>query len=146
MYVKIEPTGTAEQDGLVRVRFCMYLEEGDYGYDRHVVEVTLAADSVEPMSDAVVKVDAPKTVKQVNPFHNHFAYFEPGVSDEEVLAVGEAFLNEAYIKWAQDLPLDLVNPPPKFPLAADKSTVDKCTTRAAKLGALTAEVKPYGTD
>lgn len=83
MFVKIEPTGICERKGLVQIRFCMYLEPGDYGYDVH----------------------------HNNPFHNHFIYVEADTPDTEIMDIGQAFLEEAYVKWACDEQLDLKNPP-----------------------------------
>uniref|UniRef100_A0A6M3KFC0 Uncharacterized protein n=1 Tax=viral metagenome TaxID=1070528 RepID=A0A6M3KFC0_9ZZZZ len=40
MFVKIEPSGCCERKGLVQVRFSFYLEDGDYGYERHHVQVS----------------------------------------------------------------------------------------------------------
>lgn len=76
MLIRVEPTGCCERKGMVRIRFCMYLERGDYGY-----------------------------AWQNNPFHNHFIYVEPDTTDEEIMDIGEAFLDEAYIKWDSGLNL-----------------------------------------
>ena len=158
MYFKIEPGGTGEQDGLVRVRFCMYLEPDDYGYEKHLVTMTKDGRAVDPKTgltytsvdpegnDPPVEGEDPgETIQQVNPFHNHFAYFDATATDEEVLAVGKAFLHEAYIKWAQDLPLDLLNPPPEFHPGASEIAI-ACEARAVELGDIQTEVRPDGTD
>ncbi len=39
MYVKIEGTGCCEHKGMVQVRFCMYLDPTDYGYEKHHIQV-----------------------------------------------------------------------------------------------------------
>ena len=41
MRVKVEPSGCCERKGLVQVRFSMYLEPEDYGYDKHYVQVLI---------------------------------------------------------------------------------------------------------
>ncbi len=142
MYVKIEPTGTSEQSGLVRVRFSMYLDEGDYGYEKHLVTITDDGKAVDPVTGLTYGGAVPgPTTKQVNPFHNHFYYFEATTPNDEIFAVAEAFLHEAYVKWAQDLPLDLINPPVKFHPGAGPVAIARCENKAAELCTLTSEVK-----
>ncbi len=142
MYVKIEPTGTGEQDGLVRVRFSMYLDEGDYGYEKHLVTITDDGKAVDPVTGLTYGGAVPgPTIKQVNPFHNHFCYFEATTPADEIMAVGEAFLHEAYIKWAQGLPLDLVNPPFKFHPGAGPVAIQRCIDKAEALSAVPMEVR-----
>ena len=104
MYVKIEPSGCNVRKGMVEVRLCMYLDSMDYGYEKHYVEVDGAW--------------------QNNPFHNHFIQVEPDTTDKEIMDIAEAFLHEAYAKWAQEQELDLKNNslPFKFP---EVITVDR---------------------
>lgn len=54
-------------------------------------------------------------VGQTNPFHNHFIYVEPETTDDEIMDIGEAFLQEAFTKWSNNEKLDLKNPPIKYP-------------------------------
>lgn len=81
MYVKIEPSGCCERKGMVQVRFCMYLDQGDYGYEKHHVQ----------NSDTLKWQD--------NPFHNHFIQVEPDAADNEILDIGVECLKEAYTDW-----------------------------------------------
>ncbi len=142
MYVKIEPTGTCERGGLVQVRFSMFLDEGDYGYEKHLVTITEDGKAVDPVTGLTYAGAVPgPAVQQVNPFHNHFFYFEATTPDDEIMAVGEAFLHEAYIKWAQDLPLDLVNPPFKFHPGAGPVAIQRCIQKVEALSAVPAEVR-----
>ena len=104
MLVKVEPTGCCERKGLVQIRFCMYLDEGDYGYDIHHVQVD--------------------GVWQTNPFHNHFIYVKPETPDRAIMDMGEAFLEEAYIKWACGEVPNLINPEVKFPAVFNQRAVD----------------------
>ena len=96
----------------------MYLDPGDYGYKAHHVQVP-----ERPLTEA--ELDSPALASlvplkwQTNPFHNHFIYADPETPDDEIMDVGEAFLHEAYIKWARDENLDLKNPPFTFPTTFD---------------------------
>lgn len=134
MYVKVEPTGCCERKGLVQVRFCMYLDENDYGYDKHHILVPIIPEEgylgkVDEMGSPIdIKeydtwVDSLPKVWQNNPFHNHFIYVKPETLDEEIMDIGEAHLHEAYIKWACELKHDLENPKVKFPSSFDKEKV-----------------------
>ncbi len=98
MFVRVEPTGCCERKGLVQIRFCMYLDKGDYGYEKHYVQV----------------LNSLPKVWQLNPFHNHFIYVEPEITDKEIMEMGEKFLKWAYAKWTQGEKLNLHNPPVKF--------------------------------
>ena len=135
MKVKVEPTGCCERKGLVQVRFCMYLDEGDYGYELHHIQVPVIPEKgyqgeVDGLGHPTSRDDykgwldnLPK-VWQTNPFHNHFIYVEPETTDEEIMDISEAFLKEAYIKWACDEKLDLKNPRVEFPISFEKVTVE----------------------
>jgi hypothetical protein len=75
MYFKINKTGCNERKGLAEVRYDLYLDENDYGYSEHHVQ------------------------GRNNPFCCHFCQFEPNVTDEEILFVGELALDMAYKNW-----------------------------------------------
>ena len=113
MFVRVEPSGCCERKGLVQIRFCMYLDEGDYGYDIHHIQVPERPLTEKEISNPKL-AEKVKKVWQTNPFHNHFIYVEPDTSDEEIMNIGQAFLEEAYIKWACEERLDPKNPPVKF--------------------------------
>lgn len=142
MYVKIEPTGCCERKGMVQVRLAMYLDPEDYGYEKHRVQVPVFPEGGytgkkdelgQPVSVEGYKawVKGLPTVLQNNPFHNHFIYVEPDTSDEEIMDIAEAFLHEAYIKWAQDLKLDLTNDALPFskPESVDEIRKIECNLR-----------------
>ena len=125
MFVKVEPTGCCERKGMVQIRFCMYLEPSDYGYEKHYVQVPIIPEGgypgeVDEMGNPIDIEDYNKWLDtlpkawQTNPFHNHFIYVEPDISDEDIMDIGEAFLHEAYIKWACEQRLDPINPSVKF--------------------------------
>lgn len=115
MYVKVEPSGCCERNGMVQVRLCFYLEPGDYGYEKHYVEID--------------------GKWQTNPFHNHFIYVEPNTTDTEIIDIGEAFLQEAYTKWATDSKLDLVNDalPFRRPPIIDAARIEACQAKVQHL-------------
>jgi hypothetical protein len=103
MYVKIEPSGVCERKGMVQVRYCMYLESGDYGYDKHYVEVPVIPEGGYPgkvdemgrpidSTDYQKWIDGLSKVWQNNPFHNHFVYVEPTATDKE--KIGRASCRE----------------------------------------------------
>ena len=39
MHFKVEKTGCTERKGMVQIRYCLYLDPKDYGYDKQYVEV-----------------------------------------------------------------------------------------------------------
>ena len=120
MIVKIEKSGCAERKGLVQIRFCMYLEPGEYGYEKHHVQVLKSGAVYKgerdnlgmplDLSDYLFWESNQVKVRQTNPFHNHFIYVESSIDLETIMDIGEAFLQEAYIKWACEEKLDLMNP------------------------------------
>ncbi|KKL83936.1 hypothetical protein LCGC14_1969750 [marine sediment metagenome] len=122
MYVKIEPSGCRERKGLVQVRFAMYLDPSDYGYDVHHVQVPERALTEAELDDPGLAALVP-LVWQTNPLHNHFIYVEPSTPDSQIMDIGVAFLHEAYTKWASDEKLDLKNPPFEFPATFDSGAL-----------------------
>jgi len=110
----------------------MYLDEGDYGYDIHRVQVPERELTEEELADPKLAKKVPK-VWRVNPFHNHFIYVEPDTSDEEIMDMGEAFLHEAYIKWACEEKLDLRNPSVEFHINPDKARLEAIEDKVKRL-------------
>ena len=131
MIIKVEPSGCCERKGMVQIRFGAYLDEGDYGYDKHHVQVPERALTEEEIADPELAAKV-KKVWQNNPFHNHFIYVEPDTTDGEIMNIGEAFLHEAYIKWACEQKLDLENPPVKF-YEVDKTRLKACEAKVQHL-------------
>ncbi len=132
MFVRVEPTGCCERKGLVQVRFCMYLDESDYGYEKHHVQVPIIPEEGYPgevgnrrqptdIEDYDAWASSLPKVWQTNPFHNHLIYVEPDTTDDEIMNMGEAFLEEAYIKWSCNEKLDLKNPSVAFYTSVDKT-------------------------
>lgn len=116
MFVKIEPTGTCKLDNFVQIRLSMYLDEGDYGYEKHHVQVPVASPDDDKKLSEMDSAEAKKFIEslpkvwQLNPFHNHFITVKPELSNDEIMDIAEAFLNEAGVKWSQEKELDLKNP------------------------------------
>lgn len=117
MYYKIELSGCSERKGLVQVRYALYLDPGDHGYEKHHVNVPISKDS---------------KIKQWvnNPFHNHFCQFEPTVTDEEIKYVGELALQLAKEKWDKDEEPHITNIPVSFPKVKNLSV---CSARLSSL-------------
>jgi len=138
MYVKVEPSGCTERKGLVQVRFCMYLDEDDYGYNIHHIQVPERELTKEELADSELAKKVPKVWKN-NPFHNHFIYVEPDTTDEEIMDIGEAFLHEAYTKWACGGGLDLKNSPVAFHIPTDGVRKEAIKDKVAHLRKSTLE-------
>lgn len=154
MFVKVEPSGCCERKGMVQVRFCMYLELADYGYGKHHVNLPVIPKKgyqgkVDGMGSPIDMEDYNKWVDslpkewQNNPFHNHFIYVEPDTTDKEIVDIGQAFLHEAYVKWATDSKLDLVNDalPFKKPLVIDAARIKACEDRVLSVKTITTECR-----
>lgn len=102
MHFEVEKTGCAEWLGMVQIRYCLYLDPGDHGYERHHVTV----DGKE----------------RDNPFHNHFVQFHPEeATDENIKFVGELALEMAKGQWVKDEWPDVKN----APISLDHVSVDE---------------------
>lgn len=102
MYIKVEPSGCCERHGLVQIRLAMYLEPDDYAYERHHVQVPERPLTEEERADPKLAELVPN-VWQNNPFHNHFIYGEPDITDDEIKAQMAFHLPNFYEAWCQDL-------------------------------------------
>lgn len=94
MYFKIEKSGCCEHKGLIQVRADFYKEEGDMGYaltDCKIIPEKGYTGEVDKDGIPVDEEDYKKwwdslpTEKKNLPFNYHFIYFEPSVTDEEIL-------------------------------------------------------------
>lgn len=102
-YAKLEPTGCGVFKGKIQLRISMYLELGDYGYERHHVQLPVipsggypgpVSKSGEPldMTDYETWLAGLPKVWQNNPFHNHFIFVDSQTTDQDIrLKVVEAF-------------------------------------------------------
>lgn len=157
MYVKIEPSGCSERRGMVQVRFAMYLDPEDYGYERHHIQVpdstgATYAGKLDKEGNPIDTTDHQKWIDglpkvwQTNPFHNHFIQVNPDTTDKEIMDIAEAFLHECYIKWAQDLSLTSAEHQPRNdalpfvkPSTVDNTKITACNTRVQSVKAITVE-------
>lgn len=125
MYYKIEPTGCCERKGYVQIRYAFYLDEGDYGYENHFVDVPIIPKDFDfERKEEEVSADIKKlpTKKQLNPFHNHFCYFPHDTTDKEIQEAGDKFLAEAYVFWSKG----------KFPNVKNAPLTEKVITNELK--------------
>lgn len=152
MFVRVEPSGCCERKGLVQIRFCMYLDGGDYGYEKHHIQVPVVPEGgytgkVDEFGTPVDMEDYQKwlnsldKVWQNNPFHNHFIYVEPETSDKEIMEMGEKFLKWAYAKWTQGEKLNLHNPPVKFHISPTPERLLAVNDKVKHLKETTLEIK-----
>lgn len=124
MHFKINKTGCGVRKGLCEIRYDLYLDEGDVGYDEHYVQVPVIPpegytgeikDGMPVDLNAYNKwfEELPR-VWQLNPFCCHFVQFEPAVTDLEILNRGDEVLAmAARNKQAGNLKLNR-NPPVQF--------------------------------
>jgi len=66
-----------------------------------------------------------------NPFHNHFVQFDPSVTDEEILFIGELTLQIAAEKWQKNKTPEVLNQPVMIDLSTEKKT--SCENRINQL-------------
>jgi hypothetical protein len=110
MFYKINKTGCQEHKGLCEIRYDLYLDPADEGYSEHYVSVPVypeggypgkVGEMGQPLDPEDYKkwYDTLPTVMQHNPFCCHFCQFEPTVTDEEILFVGELALDMAGKNW-----------------------------------------------
>ena len=150
MYVKVEPTGCCERKGMVQVRFAMYLEPGDSDYTKHHVQLPVIPEG--GYQGKVNEVNEPLDVEDYNnwfdslprewqntPFHNHFIRVKPDATDKEIMDIGEAFLREAYEKWAAGKVRDLKNSPTQYPLTLDSARLAACEAKVQHLRTVSLE-------
>lgn len=126
MHLRINHSGCGERKGLVEIRYDLFLDPGDHGYDVHHVQVPVWPPGGYPgkkneMGMPVDQVDYDKwlaglpRVWQNNPFCCHFFQHEPTVTDAEIIVAGDKFLSMAYGNWQkgnlhlnQNEPVDLL--------------------------------------
>jgi len=124
-YVKINPTGCNERNGLVQVRFDCYLEPTDVGYTEHHVTVPVIPKEgylgkVDEMGAPVDMADYDRWIASLptetrdNPFCCHFRCFEPDITDEGIGKAGEEILAMAKANHTKGELSKNVNPPVKY--------------------------------
>ena len=141
MYFNINKTGCNERKGLVEVRYDLYLDESDYGYNEHYVQVPVIPEGGYPGKMTDGNPDSQEDynnwysslekIWRNNPFCCHFCQFEPDVTDEEIIFVGEMVLDMAYKNW-QDGELGWnSNLPVSF--SSDIEKKNRCKTRIERI-------------
>lgn len=113
MYFEIEKSGLSERKGLVQIRLCFYLDPGDYGYEKHHIQLD--------------------GVWQNNPFHNHFIQVEPDRTDAAILAIGDQLLIDVYALWEQEKEPFVKNKAVIFPLVVDEAKRSACNAKIQHL-------------
>lgn len=119
MYFKITKVGEQKYTdmGMINVDASFYLEPGDDGYDKYVVEHFVTVP-VMPKEGFQGKIDTktgepdPKEYKdwiatlpkeqRLNPFCNHSMQFEPSVTEEEILYCFEWALPMTHENYMKD--------------------------------------------
>lgn len=102
MFFKINKTGCNIRKGLVQVRYDLYLDEKDYNYEAHYVDVPDISKFDGTPEEYEKWLETAPMIKQHNPFCCHFCQFNADVTDEEILYVGELALDMAYKNWCKD--------------------------------------------
>ena len=102
-YSKIEKSGCCERNGSVQVRFDLFLEPTDPRYLDTYIQVPDIPEKGYPFADSKLSEEAwldslPKKW-QLNPFHSHFVYFDPDVTDEEIKAEMDFHLPNFYAAY-----------------------------------------------
>ena len=140
MYFKVEKTGCTERKGMVQIRYCLYLDPVDYGYDKHYVEVPIIPEEgymgkvdeegtpVDPKAYDLW-YDSLPTEMQLNPFHNHFVQVGPTITDKEIKYVGELALLMAKEKWDKDIVPNIKNQLVNYPKIVTAERKLECETK-----------------
>lgn len=116
MYAKIEPSGCGEFHGNVKVRFAFYLDPSDARYgEQHIQQPIIPSrgygGAVDDWGSPVDQVDYDLWLNglprewQTNPFHNHYIYAEPEVTDDEITSLAALHLVNFYEAWRQGKPI-----------------------------------------
>lgn len=136
MYYKIEKSGCCVRKGMVRVRYDFFLDPDDYGYDKCYVDVPLLPNKIPEMSkeEFSLWVEKLPKVKQLNPFHSHFIYFEPTVTDKDLDKIGDERLKESFNHWKDDKKIKIKNTPIS-PVIIDSDRLLLCDNRLASIEA-----------
>lgn len=144
-YVKVEPTGCCERKGMVQVRLSMYLYPGDYNYNKcHLWQPIIPAEGYP--GKVVDTMGTPASINDYNawinslphewidvPFHNHFIYIEPSVSNTEILIMAKPLLEQAYSKWKSGQRIDITNKSINFPKVVDSNRLSAVNNKVALL-------------
>jgi hypothetical protein len=119
MYYEIEETGCCEHRGKMQVRYSVYLEPGDYGYEKHNITIPVIPEEGYPgimiggipasHEDFQTWLQSLPTKAVNNPFHNHLSYFDSMVTENELKREGRRILKEAKGHWNEDRVPRIIN-------------------------------------
>lgn len=113
MYAKIEPSGCGEHHGNVKIRLDFYLDPTDVRYEeRHTLVPVIPPEGYPgkvdeegiPINQADYDtwlVSLPH-IWQLAPFHSHFIYADPDVTDAEIQKIANFHLVNFYQAWCQE--------------------------------------------
>jgi hypothetical protein len=136
MYFKVDRNNCREERGKIMVLYAFYLEPSDVGYERFRVHLPVLPEGGNPNkgkgSDAEWRDALPKKW-QDNPFHRHVVYFDPEVTKEEIMFVGEIAFQEAKKQWEAGKTPSVKNLPVSFVNATiDRETACELRSRGIK--------------
>lgn len=111
---RIEPTGCGEFHGNVKIRLAFYLELDDARYDKRHYLTPIIPESGYP--GRVDKEGNPLDLEEYKlwedslpkkwvlaPFHNHFLYLPPDVTEDVIVSKANLHLPNFYAAWLQEL-------------------------------------------
>jgi hypothetical protein len=131
MYYKIEKSGCCERKGMIQIRFSFYLDKEDYGYEKHCIDIPERELTEEEINNPELAKNV-KTIKRNNPFHNHFVYLDPTITDKKIEDIGNGLLSEAYEFWKRDEFPSIKNRPYTQPQITNKRKSD-CKNRVLEI-------------
>lgn len=144
MRYEIEKSGCCERKGMVQIRYAFYLDPEDYGYEKHHVQVPVIPEggykgeldkegNPADMVDYQKWIDGLEKVWVNNPFHNHFAYFNPDDTEEKIKQTGMDLCKQAKAKWDKDEAPNLKNITVTFPKTVDAALKSACAAKVASI-------------
>ena len=123
MHYRIEPTGCVVRKGMIQVRYDYLLDESDERYDEMYLQVEEGGEKV------------------ATPFHTHFCYFEPNVTQEEIEFVGEVGLQMAYEPWAKRERIEIRNVATAYPKTITQERDKACQSVLSSIKITSKEIK-----
>lgn len=111
---RIEPSGCGEFHGNVKVRLAFYLTPDDARYDeRHYLVPVIPKrgylGEVDAIGSPIDQADYDAWIESLPkkwvlaPFHNHFLYLPPDVTEDVIVAKADFHLPNFYAAWLQEL-------------------------------------------
>ena len=123
MFYKIEPTGCVVRKGMIQVRYDFFLDEKDERFDEMYLQVEEGGEKV------------------ATPFHTHFCYFDPNVTQEEIEFIGDVGLQLAYKPWSKREKIDIRNVATVYPKTLTKEREKECQSVLTSIKVASKELK-----